>query len=202
MALRRPSVNGDLRGCTEAEQRCSGLRGPAVVLEHLGWPGWLADFAAPPHFLEVRGKIVDRAAVDRVQVGDVQVQAIDPDYPGTAGLRPSSLHQHGRIRAVDPTAPFRMVRRRAGGEDRGCCPGQPASPGRPGRSRRRPDQAAPRRGSPLAACPEGGRVSALSFTPPGLERAPRLVSGAGLARRRPAGYRLAGRRTLVRAPIE
>ena len=54
----------------------------------------------------------------------------------------------------------------------------------------------------LLALREGGRVSALSFTAPGLERAPRLVSGGRPRKTTPRRFTdLAGHRTLVRASL-
>jgi hypothetical protein len=65
------------------EASCMAGRGPEtglgrrlavpVVLEHLARPCGFGDRAPWPHFGEVGGEVIDRGAVDGVQVGDVEV---------------------------------------------------------------------------------------------------------------------------------
>ncbi len=59
----------------------SVLRVVPVVREHLARPAGLAYLPTRAHLPEVRGEVEDRASVDRVQVGDVQVQAVDLQQP-------------------------------------------------------------------------------------------------------------------------
>ena len=69
-----------------------------------GRPGWLAVSGRVAHVPEVPGEVADRAAADRIQAGDVQVQAIDRQQgsgthrPGCRSGRPARrLCRCGRV---------------------------------------------------------------------------------------------------------